>query len=193
MKYIKINPFDFYLLMEKKFGSVDIRKTPPASPEFGEVTISISGGAEPYSYKTPLIKFDGVLYLRTSTVPPSYEALAKFETPEIAARLREFQSSTLQTVTYDPESEPDEKLEFLQKLGLPEYHYDRVFAFKHLPDKLAEPFFKEAVNAAQDGKKVLWECAPESKTKWCNRFVEALCATWRTNRGVEVGPRDPSF
>src|SRR5579859_5021371 len=32
--------------------------------------------------------------------------------------------------------------EFVQKLGLNEYPYDRVFAFKHLPYAMCEPFFK---------------------------------------------------
>jgi hypothetical protein len=192
MKYIKINPFDFYLLVEKKRGSVDIIRTmPPASSEFGEVTISISGGAEPYSYKTPLIKFDGVLYLRTSTVPPSDEALAKFETPEMAARLRELEASTPLTVTYEPESEPEDKTEFVQKLGMNEYRYDRVFSLNQLQ---CEKLFHEAVKAAQEGKKILWECFPESEAKWSGMFVEAGCATWTTRRGgVEVGPRDPSI
>lgn len=88
--------------------------------------------------------------------------------------------------------------EFVQKLGLVEYVHDRVIVVKFFPNSLAgseagRRLFEDAVKSAQGGDKILWECSPENALQWRDRFVEALCATWLTNRGVEVGPRDPSI
>jgi hypothetical protein len=92
-----------------------------------------------------------------------------------------------------------EKTEFVQKLGMNEYPYDRVIRCSYPVSAIyqlceAQELFGDAVKVAQGGAKILWECLPENEIGWRDRFVEARCATWLTGRGgVEVGPRDPSL
>jgi hypothetical protein len=205
MKYTKISPFDFYLLLEKRLPAditgkdrlkldryLDVRTV-------GEVKISISGSGvpEPYSFTQTLREVDGKVYLCDSTVLPSDGAQEYFK--EDWARLLAKPKAGEFIVTYDPESDPEEVPKFVQKLGMNEYPYDRVIRCPYPVSAIyqlceAQELFGDAVKVAQGGAKILWECLPESEIRWRDRFVEARCATWLTGRGgVEVGPRDPSI
>jgi hypothetical protein len=115
-KYVKIHPYDMYLKMEKEIpvGSVaEVVKRSGKTDGLGEVLITVSGPSvkEPYSFFAPLMEWDGVLYLRTSTVPPSKAAMEYFEreaTPAIAGVVRsllDVQRSASVEVTYSPDSE----------------------------------------------------------------------------------------
>lgn len=116
MKYIKISPFDFFLLVEKDGLShevVIVEAKKLEAKRLCEITIHISGPglSQPYSFKQPLIEYNGKIYLRASTVQPSQEAMDRFilddpRSKELIEKMNARQAQQGEVIVrYEPESE----------------------------------------------------------------------------------------
>lgn len=71
--------------------------------------------------------------------------------------------------------------------------YQGVKDFRHLRVGLTARFFQDAVRDAKAGSLVLWVCDAATQSMWQEKFVQAGCSTNRIDRGIEVGPPDPTI
>lgn len=109
MKYIKLNHFDWYVLLYRR-----IKSPAYVLKDVGEITVIIhSEGRAPYSFPQKLKELDGVLYLPTAAVPPAEETLKEMASEPAGELLVEQMRSIMaanaargpQKFTFYPESD----------------------------------------------------------------------------------------